>query len=152
MQAAAERELGEAKETWEARGQRQRAELREMEARLEQQERAHRSARAALQRDVSTLQQRLVASQVGLHDEARSGWQGFDLPQCLPVKLFTMGFNTAQASAGCRLNSSIAINTGAHQAHSGVTLGSRPVCICLQHVCPSADTSRLSDDGAASNC
>lgn len=63
-QEAAARELAEAKGAWEARGQRQRSELREMEARLERQEQAHQRAATSLQHDVSALQERLTSSQV----------------------------------------------------------------------------------------
>lgn len=62
-QEAAARELAEAKGTWEARGQRQRSELREMETRLERQEQAHQRAAASLQHDMSALQERLTSSQ-----------------------------------------------------------------------------------------
>ncbi len=66
VQESAARDLGEAKGAWEARGQRQRAELREVESRLERQEKVHGQATTSLQRDITSLQQRLSDSQVGL--------------------------------------------------------------------------------------
>ena len=71
LQEAARRELEEARGAWEARGQRQRAELREMETRLERQEQVHGRASAALQHNMAALQQRLADSEVKATGEIR---------------------------------------------------------------------------------